>query len=197
MNHKIEAGFDRALNPGSGKGVIGNGNNLVFARRLRDFFEIDDLKQWVARSFNPNHARVWSDRGIELFRIGKIDVGKVEVRGPTPDFLEKSERAAIEIITDDDVRTAFEQIERCGHRGEARGKGKPTRPTLKVSDAFFVREARWIDGTGVIIALMLSRTFLNVSRRSVNRRHYRAGRGIGYLASMYGAGGKFVLLFHG
>src|SRR5216117_4518180 len=92
MNHKIEAGFDRALNPGSGKGVIGNGNNLVFARRLRDFFEIDDLKQWVARSFNPNHARVWSDRSIELFRIGKIDVGKVEVRGPTPDFLEKSER---------------------------------------------------------------------------------------------------------
>src|SRR5207247_4377298 len=67
----------------------------------------------------------------------------------------------------------------------------------EVSDAFFVREARWIDGTGVIIALMLSRTFLNVSRRRVNRRHHRAGRGIGYLASMYGAGGKFVLLFHG
>src|SRR5436309_13117903 len=107
MNHKIEAGFDRALNPGSGKGVIGNGNNLVFARRLRDFCEIDDLKQWVARSFNPNHERVWSDRGIELFRIGEIDVGKVEVGGARPDFLEKSERVTIQILTDDLVRTAF------------------------------------------------------------------------------------------
>src|SRR5205823_14837189 len=186
MNHKIEAGFDRALNPGSGKGVIGNGNNLVFARRLRDFFEIDDLKQWVARSFNPNHARVWSDRGIELFRIGKIDVGTVEVRGPTPDFLEKSERAAIDIITDDDVRTAFEQIERCGHRGEARGKGKPTRPTLKVSDAFFVREARWIDGTGVIIALMLSGPFRTEVGLALIRRISAAGEGLGSLAGWYG-----------
>src|SRR5438046_10760502 len=110
MNHKIEAGFDRALNPGSGKGVIGNGNNLVFARRIRDFFEIDDLKQWVARSFNPNHARVWSDRGIELFRIGKIDVGKVEVRGLTPGFLAHSERASKESGLDGDLRTPFQPV---------------------------------------------------------------------------------------
>src|SRR5947208_17007915 len=118
MNHKIEAGFDRALNPGSGKGVIGNGNNLVFARRLRDFFEIDDLKQWVARSFNPNHARVWLDRGIELFRNGKSDVGKVDVRGRKPEFLEKSESTAIEDITEVEFRTAFWRVRRCHPTGE-------------------------------------------------------------------------------
>src|SRR5882724_487656 len=162
MNHQIEAGFDWPLNPRSGKRVIRNGNDFAFARSLRDLFEINDFQQRIARSFNPNHAGVWLDCACEPAGIGEIDVSKVEVCGATPDFFEESERAAVEIITDDHMRTAIEQIERCGHGSKTRGKGKAARTAFEVSDAFFVRKARWIDGTGVIIALMFARTLLNV-----------------------------------
>src|SRR6266404_1618139 len=163
MNHEVEARFDWPLNPGGSECVIRNGNDLVFARGLRDFFEIDNFKQRIARSFDPNPARVWLDCVCEPARIGEIDISKVEIRGATSDFLEKSERAAIEIVADDDVRTTIEQVKRGGHRGQSRGKGKATRPAFEVSDAFFVCEARWIDGTRVIVALMLARALLNVS----------------------------------
>src|SRR6266478_6548449 len=163
MNHQIEPGFDGPLNPRGGECVIGNGNDFAFARTLRDFFEIDDFKQRIARSFDPNHACVWLYCVCEPVRIGEIDISEVEIRRATADFFEKPERAAIEIVADDDVRTTIEQVERGGHRGQSRGKGKATRSAFEVSDAFFVCEARWIDGARVIVALVLARAFLNVS----------------------------------
>ena len=43
MDHHVEAGFDRSLNPGRSKGVIGNADDLFFARNLRDGLDVDDL----------------------------------------------------------------------------------------------------------------------------------------------------------
>src|SRR5213078_409571 len=128
MNHKIEAGFDRALNPGSGKGVIGNGNNLVFARRLRDFFEIDDLKQWVARSFNPNHARVWSDRGSHVVVSDDLYGGtfrlfeKVRRRSANLDFtyIDMSDASKIEAAMRPNTRMVWVET--------------PSNPLLKLID---------------------------------------------------------------
>jgi hypothetical protein len=41
MDHKIEAGLDRPLNPRSRKCVIAHRNDLVLARDFRDRFQID------------------------------------------------------------------------------------------------------------------------------------------------------------
>src|SRR5260370_42094322 len=124
MNHEVVARLDWPLNPRSGKRVIGNRDDFAFARSFRDFVEIDDFKQRIARSFDPNHARVWLDCVCEPVRIGEIDISEVEIRRATSDFLEKPERAAIEIVADDDVRTTIEQVKGGGHRGQSRGKGK-------------------------------------------------------------------------
>src|SRR4029453_6745927 len=97
MNPQIEAGFDGPLNPGSGKRVIGNRNDFAFPCSLRDFFEVDDFKQRVARRFYPNQGSVRLDCACEQAGIGEIDVGEVEICRPTPYFLEEPERAAVKI----------------------------------------------------------------------------------------------------
>jgi len=43
MDHHVEAGLEWPLNPWRGKGVIGNANDLLFARDFRDGLDIDNL----------------------------------------------------------------------------------------------------------------------------------------------------------
>src|SRR5207245_9844563 len=110
MDGDIETEFDRPLDPRRGEGVVGYRNNVVLARDLRDRFEINDFEQRIARRFDPNHSRVLFDRVFEARRVGKIDISKIEVRGTTPNFFEKAKRPAVEIVTDNAVRTSFERI---------------------------------------------------------------------------------------
>src|SRR5436309_14042748 len=85
MNNQVEPGFDRPLNPWSSECVIGNGNDLVFARDFRDRFQIDQLEQRITQRLNPNHARVRLDCLLEPAHIGKIALSEMEIRGAYPD----------------------------------------------------------------------------------------------------------------
>ena len=88
VDHQIEAGLDRPLNPRSRKRVIANRNDIVLACDFRDRFQIDQLEQRIARSLDPHHPRVRLDRALEIFRMGQIDIGKIEISRATSDFLE-------------------------------------------------------------------------------------------------------------
>src|SRR5436309_1473146 len=103
MDHQIEAGFDRPLNPRSCKCIVADRDNLVFAGDLRDRLKIDQLEQWIARSLDPNHACVWFDRAFEVFYIREIDVREIKIGGTAPDLIEQPKRAAVEIVACDDV----------------------------------------------------------------------------------------------
>ncbi len=65
MDDDIETEFDRPLDPRRGEGVVGDRNNFVLARDLRDRFEINDFEQRIARRFDPHHSRVFFDRRLE------------------------------------------------------------------------------------------------------------------------------------
>src|SRR5207302_10712722 len=80
--------------------------------------------------------------------------------------------------------------------GESGSERKPARAAFKIGDAFFVSGPGRIDRARIIVALVFARTFLDVGRRQVNRRHDRAGGRVGLLASVNGAGGEVVLLLH-
>ena len=145
MNDNIEARFDWALDPGSGECVIGHGNDFSLPGDFRDRFKIDQLQQRIARRFDPNHARVWFDRALEIFGVGQIDIAKIKIRRASPHSIEQSERAAVKIVTGDDMRTAFEQLQHGRHTSEPRCKRESARAAFQIGNALFVGEPGGID----------------------------------------------------
>src|SRR5439155_15301748 len=99
MDYNIEPGLNRALDPRSRKCVIANRNKFVLAHDFPDRLEIDQLQQRIAWSFDPNHARVWFDRALEVFRVGKIDVSIIKIRLTAVHSLEQSDCAALDFVT--------------------------------------------------------------------------------------------------
>ena len=168
----------------------------MFARGLRDRFQVDDLEKRIARRFDPDHSRVLLDRRFEARRIRQIDISKIEIRGATPNFFEKTKCAAVKIVADDDVRSAFEQIERGRHGRQTRRECKAARAAFQIGDAFFVGEPGRINRARIIVAFVLAGTFLDVGRCCVNRRHDRARRRIRLLAGVNRAGRELVLSLH-
>jgi hypothetical protein len=62
--------------------------------------------------------------------------------------------------------------------------------TLERGYVALERLARWILAAGILVALILAKTFLYICRREVHRRHDRAGEGIRSLSSVHGTGGE-------
>src|SRR5256885_13476251 len=124
MDHEIKTEFEWPLDPRRGKSIVGHRKNFVLARNFRDCFQVNDFEKRIARCLDPNHSRVLFDRLLKERRVGKIEISKIEIRGTTPNFFEQPKRSAIEIVTDNNVRTAFEQIERGRHSGEAGNQRK-------------------------------------------------------------------------
>src|SRR2546430_16757508 len=125
MNNNIETELEWPLDPRRRERVVGYRKNFLFARDLRDRFKIDDFEKRIAGRLDPNHSRVFLDRFFEARRVGKIDISEFETGRLLSDFVKKSKRAAIEIVADDDVRTALEQIE---NRRHCRESGRETEP---------------------------------------------------------------------
>src|ERR1700730_18063045 len=162
MDDDIEAELDRALDPWRRKRVVRDRKNLAFARDFGDRFEIDDFQKRIARRLDPNHPRVAFDRLFETRCVREIDISKLKPRRLFPNFVEQTERPAVKIIADDNMRIALEQFENCRHRSEAGRKSKAARATFQIGYAFFVSEPRGIDRASVIEALVLARAFLDI-----------------------------------
>src|SRR5262245_47704409 len=162
MNHHVEAKFERTLNPGTGKGVVGDRNRLVLARQLRDRSQIDQLEQRIAWRLHPNHARVGLKRLLHLRRIAHVDEGEVQIGGAAADFFEKPISAAIKVIAYEDMRTAVDRLKRGGHRSEPGGERPTARATLQISYTTFVGAPGGIDRARIVITFVPTGTFLCV-----------------------------------
>ena len=196
VHDDVEASFDRTLNPRSRKCVIANGNNFALARDLCDRFQINQLQQRVARRFDPNHARIWFDGTLEIFAVGQIDISKIKIGRTAAHSVEQAERASVKIVACDNMRAAFEQLQRGGDCGQAGCKCEPARAAFQIGNASFVGKPRWINRARIIVAFVLSRAFLDIRRCRINWSHHCAGRWIRLLPGMYRARGEALLLFH-
>ena len=196
VNHDIESEFNRPLDPGAGKGVVGNRDDFPLARRLRDRFEINQLEERVARRLDPDHARVLLYGALEVSRIGHVDEREIEIGRTPPDAFEQTKGSAIKIVADNDVRTAVDQLKNRRHRRKTGGESPAARATFQIGDAPLVGETRRINRTRVIETFMFSWALLNVGRSGVNWRHDRSGGWIGFLTGVNRAGGKVLLSFH-
>ena len=145
MHNDIEPRVNRSLDPRSSERIVANRNQFPFARDLRNRVKIDQLEQRITRGLDPNHARVWFDCALQIFRVGQIDVGKIKIRRASPNAVEQSKGAAVKIVTGDDMRAAVEQLEHRRHRRQAGCKGEPARPAFQIRNAPLVGKPRWID----------------------------------------------------
>ena len=114
-----------------------------FARDFRDRFQVNQLQQRIARRFDPNHARVWFDCALEIFRVGQIDVGKIKVRRAAPHSIEQSKRAAVKIVARDDMRAAVEQLQHGRHRQPGRMRMRIRACRFPNRQCTFRRRAGW------------------------------------------------------
>lgn len=97
------------------------------------------------------------------------------------------------------MAAGVEQLEHRARRSKAGRERVALAAAFEIGDAAFVGHARGILRARVFVALVHARTRLHVGRGRVDRRHDCAGRGIGMLAGVDGAGaeGQFGGLAHG
>ena len=162
MCDDVETRLDWALDPWGGKCVVGQGNDFSLARDFRDRFQINEFQQRITRRFDPDHARVWFNCALEIFRVSQIDIGKIKIRRAAPHSIKQPKRAAVKVIARDDMRATFEQLEHCRHRSQTGCKGEPARSAFQIGNALFIGQPRWINRPRVIVTFMFSRAFLHV-----------------------------------
>ena len=160
--------------------------------------EVDQLQQRVGRRLHPEHAGLRPDRRLEGGGVGQIDKAEGELGRALAHPGEEPPAAAVEILHGDHMIAAVEELQRRRRRRHARGEGIAGGPALQIGDAALIGVAGRVLAAGILIALVLARALLDIGRGGVDRRHDGAGRGIGRLAGMDGAGGEAaaVALFH-
>ena len=108
MHDDVEAELERPLHPGARERVVGDGNDVARAAKLRDRCEIGQLQQRIARRFDPDHFRLGPQRGGQLVDIRHVDERERMPRAALAHPLEQSERAAVQIVAGNDVRAGVE-----------------------------------------------------------------------------------------
>ena len=198
MHDQIEAVFERALDIGTGKGVVGGGPDAALLGDRRDALEVDQLEQRIGRRLDPDEARVRPDRGFECAGVGEVDIAEVQPHRAPAHALEQSARAAVEVIDGDDMGAVVEAFERSRDRRQAGGEGERGAAAFQIGDAALECHARRIFGAGVVVALVHARALLNVGGGGVDRHHDGAGGRIGCLPRVHAARREveLVLLRH-
>ena len=175
---------------GLAKCVVARRQDFLCAGDGRNALEIDDFEHRIGRRLEPHQARVRTYRAIERFGIGKIDVGRLDPGRLAAYQIEKSSRAAINVIADHHVRIFFEAVEHgrgCRHAG---GEGETRATTFEIGDAALERHARRVLTPRVFKTFVDPGAGLRKSGCRIDRRHYGAGRGVILLAGMHATRGE-------
>ena len=128
-----------------------------------DRFEVDEFEQRVGWRLDEDHPRFGTDRRDDGFRIGEIDVAEGQPCALPAYLVHQAERAAIEVIARDDVRTGLNQFQNGSNGGHAGGKGEALRAAFEIGDATFERPARRVVRTPVVQPLVHAGAFVQIS----------------------------------
>src|SRR5271169_6761337 len=88
MHYQVEAGFDRALQVGSGEGVIRDGEDPARTGEFSHAAQIDELQQWIGRRLYPNHAGIRFHRRFQRTWHGEIGESELKACRALADSLE-------------------------------------------------------------------------------------------------------------
>ena len=173
VDHHVRAQSEGLLKVWGHERVVDNQFDFFRAADARDGFQVGQRHQGIGRSFHIDHARVFSQRALDVLGIRSVDVGEFEaVAGE--DLIEQSRNAAVKIVSADHVIAGFEHgadgID-CRHAAaeDARGDAAFERSQIR-----FQAIARRVGGTRVVVADVLAQFFLNIGGCRVNWSGYRA-----------------------
>ena len=193
MQHQVRAVLQRTLQHGRAESVVHHQDQPVLAREGGHPGQIHQAQHGVGGRFRPDHARIGLERGLQRGGVVEVNEGEVQARAAPAHALEQAVGAAVQIVHGDDVAAAVEQVQHGAGGGQARGEGEAGDAAFQIGHAALVGEARGVVRARVLIALVLAGTALYISRRGIDRRHDRAGRGVGTLAGVDGAGAEAQL----
>src|SRR6202040_2771484 len=100
------------LNPGTGKGIVTNREQLILGGESGDGFQVNQFQQWIGGSFNPDHPGVFFDCVLKPGKLGEINKSEIQIGGSPPDTLKQPKGAAVQIVTGNHVRTGIQQLQR-------------------------------------------------------------------------------------
>ena len=149
--------------------------------------DVDDLEVRVRRRLEPDEAGPLGQRLPQDVRPGReVDVARVHA-GPATDPLEVPERAAVDVVADDDLVARSCQLGDRRRDRRPRGERDPVRPALERSDRPLQAFARRVLRARVLVpAARLADAVLGVRAGLVDRRADRAGQLVGFGAGMDG-----------
>ncbi len=166
--HEVGAVLERALQHGSGEGVVDDGVGTGGVRRLDHAGQVDHLQRRVGRALEPDQRGVLAggDHGG-----GVLDVDPHGHRATAQrEVVELAQAALVGVLRHDDLLAVRDQVEHGGHGREPAGEGQAA-TSLEGTERVLERRPG-----GVAVAAVLEVAAGDV-RRGHRDRHVQRGVG--------------------
>ena len=144
MDDDVEAHAQRPLAVGRGERVVDHRQEAPPPGQRGDGRQIDQFQQWVGGAFHPHHAGIGADGRFQDRQVRRIDVSEIQIGAAVADLLEQPDGAAVEIVTDDHVRTVLQQVEHGGNGRQSGGERKTRLALLQVGHATLKGKSRGV-----------------------------------------------------
>ena len=198
VHDDVGAVIDRADQIGRRQRVVDDQRHAGLARHGRDRLDVGDAAAGIGDRFDEDRLGVRRHRALEaadVVRIGPHHVPAKALEGVG----ELVDRAAIEFSRGDEFVAGLHQLVQHDHlRGVAGGDRKRGGAAFERGDALFQHRVGRVADAGIDVAERLQAeqrggvvgVVEDERCRLVDRRHPRAGGGIGLCARVNGEGGK-------
>src|SRR5262245_23479196 len=98
MNDEIKAEFQRALDKGTRKGIVGSGPDSAALRKSGHPLEVDELECRIGRRLNPDQPGIRPHGAFESTRIGEIDIARFDTGRTFAHAFKQAPRPAVKIV---------------------------------------------------------------------------------------------------
>ena len=152
-----------------------------------DGLDVDDLQERVRRRLEPDEPGAVGQRLPHRLRVGREVCVSGDDAVRAADLLEVAERAAVDVVADDDLGLRAGELGDRGGRRRARRERDPLPAALEGRDRALEPVARRVLRPGVVVVVdRPADAVLAVRRGLVDRRRDRAGQLVRLLAGVHG-----------
>jgi hypothetical protein len=187
VNHSVEAVIQRPLHKRTGKRVVSGGPDTMPAANCGDRGEVDQLQHRIGWRLDPDQASVRTDRRLDGSRICHVHQAQLQAGTATAHAVEQPQRAAVEIVGGNDVRSLIKTFEQRRGRRRTRSEGESGAAVFEIGNTTLDRITGRIPGARICVTLMNTGTFLCEGRGRIDRHAHRTGGLVGPATTMNGS----------
>mmetsp|Transcript_5968 Transcript_5968/g.23710 ORF Transcript_5968/g.23710 Transcript_5968/m.23710 type:complete len:562 (+) Transcript_5968:426-2111(+) len=184
VDDQVEAERQRPLGPGAGEGVVGHGQRAMLAGDAGDRGQVGEAQQRVAGGLDPDQPRVGLQGRAHRGGIAAVDIGHAQAGAVLAHPLEEAVAATVEVVAGNDVGVGRQGVQDGGHGGQARREGIGLGAVFQVGDGPLPGLTGGVVRAAVFVAGVVAGALLAVGGADRDRRHHRAGHGVGLLAGV-------------